>query len=74
MICKGGRIWNGYFILQERCQNREGKEKTEGWESVMLKCLKFAAEKWNPYDTFPEENGYHTPAEVLKFLRTLLKD
>lgn len=50
------------------------KRETKGGESVMLKCLKFVAEKWNPYDSFPEENGYHTPAEVLEFLQTLLKD
>lgn len=62
------------YSMEKASKPRGKKEETDNKGSVLLKCLKFTAEKWNPYDTFPEENGYHTPVEVLEFFWTLIRD
>lgn len=45
------------------CEN----QKTED----LVKILKIIGEKWNPYDTFPEEKKYYSFEEVMEMMQRL---
>ena len=50
--------------------NFMGEEKDRRKE-IMLECLNFVAKKKNPYDSFPEENGYISLFEMLQFMHEI---